>query len=114
MEVAAGHQGREPQNANPVTFGGTPRGPPHYRGPEARVRQAARLEHDIVAESVEAADEIGGRAPPGLLVEERLAEIAERSPAGQHVIGGDQDLMRDGDRGPKVTSPCLQPVVFVL
>ena len=41
MEVAAGHQGREPQNANPVTFGGTPRGPLHYRGPEARVRQAA-------------------------------------------------------------------------
>jgi hypothetical protein len=29
------------QNANPVTFGGTPRGPLHYRRPEARVRQAA-------------------------------------------------------------------------
>src|SRR3712207_4820989 len=31
-----------------------------------------------------------------------------------HVVGDDQDLVRDGDRGPQVASPCFQPVVLVL
>src|SRR3712207_7977002 len=31
-----------------------------------------------------------------------------------HVVGDDQDLVRNGDRGPQVASPCLQPVVLVL
>src|SRR3954463_4514297 len=40
--VTKGDQGRAPQDADPAAFGATPRRSLHCRGPETRVRRAAR------------------------------------------------------------------------
>jgi hypothetical protein len=42
MESAEGDQGSELKDADPLTFGATPRRSVHNRGPETPVRQAAR------------------------------------------------------------------------
>src|SRR5215210_598666 len=42
MEAAKGDQGREPRDADPVTFGAALYGAVHYRRPETRARRAAR------------------------------------------------------------------------
>src|SRR5918993_3955501 len=54
-------------------------------------------EHDVVAEGVEAADQALGGAVLVDAVEVVGAEVGEGDGAPQHVEGGDQDLVRDGD-----------------
>ncbi len=54
-------------------------------------------EHDDVAERVEAADQPLGGAVLVDTVEVIGTEVSEGDGALQHVEGGDQDLVRDGD-----------------
>jgi len=57
-------------------------------------------EHDRIAERVEAADQALGGAMLVDAVEVIGAEVGEGDGALQHVEGGDQDLVRDGDGRP--------------
>src|SRR6516165_3748438 len=69
---------------------------------------------DLVAEAIEAADQGAGRALAVRCVEMIGAEIFERGAGGEHVIGGDQDLVPDRDGGAQWASPGAQAKVFVL
>ena len=55
------------------------------------------FEGDAIAEAFEAAFEIGDGSSLADLVEVSFSEVAVRQPFGEHVIGGDEDFMGDGE-----------------
>src|SRR5919206_712709 len=78
--------------------------------PENQPLRARRLgclrpQQDVVAEMVEAAEELADSALARLLVQERLPELAERHPSRQHVVGRDQDLVGDRHGGAQPAAP---------
>src|SRR5918911_1323781 len=72
-----------------------PRNLPRKWALRAGLLDRPRLQQDVVAEVVEAAEEVTDVALPRLLVQDRLPELAERHAPRQHVVGRDQDLVGD-------------------
>src|SRR3569832_1958361 len=59
------------------------------------------FEGDLIAEAFEAALEIGNGAAFADLIEIGLAEIAIGHAPGEHVLGGHDNLVRNGQGGPQ-------------
>jgi hypothetical protein len=57
------------------------------------------FEGDAIAEAFEAAFEVGDGSGLADLVEIGFAEVAVGQVLGEHVIGGDEDLVSDGESG---------------
>src|SRR3954454_4502530 len=71
------------------------------------------FEGDVIAEAFEAALEIGNGAAFTDLVEIGLAEIAIGHAPGEHVIGGHDNLVSNGQGGPQRAAPGLEAVELV-
>ena len=56
------------------------------------------FECDAIAEALEAAFEVGDGSGLANLVEIGFAELAIEQFLGEHVIGGDEDFVSDGER----------------
>jgi hypothetical protein len=72
------------------------------------------FEGDAIAEAFEAAFEVGGGSGLADLVEIRFAELAIGQAFGEHVIGGDEDFVSDGERRAQGAAAGLEAVEFVL
>jgi len=70
-------------------------------------------EHDGIAERVKVADQAFGGVMPVDAVEVVGAEVGEGDGALQHVEGGDQDLVRNGDGRPLRAHARPQPMDLV-
>ena len=55
------------------------------------------FEGDVIAEALETSFEVGDGSGLADLVEIGFAEVAIRQVFGEHVIGGDKDLVGDGE-----------------
>ena len=71
------------------------------------------FEGDLIAEAFEAALEIGNGATFTDLVEIGVSEIAIGHALGEHVIGGHDDLVSNGQGGPQRAAPGLEAVELV-
>ena len=71
------------------------------------------FEGDVIAESFEAALEIGNSATLADLVEIGLTEIAIDHAPGEHVIGGHDNLVSNGQGGTQRATPGLEAVKLV-
>src|SRR5574337_730112 len=72
------------------------------------------FEGDVIAEAFEAPFEVGDGSGLADLVEVGLTEVAIRQVLGEHVIGGDEDFVSDGEGGAHGAAASLQAVVLVL
>ena len=72
------------------------------------------FEGDAIAEAFEAAFEIGDGSGLADLVEIRFAELAIGQAFGEHVIGGDEDFVSDGERRAQGAAAALEAVELVL
>ncbi len=72
------------------------------------------FEGDPIAEAFEAAFEVGDGSGLADLVEIRFAELAIGQAFGEHVIGGDEDFVRDGERRAQGAAAGLEAVELVL
>src|SRR4051794_5685052 len=71
------------------------------------------FEGDVIAEAFEAALEIGNGAAFTDLVEIGFSEIAIGHAPGEHVIGGHDNLVSNGQGGPQRAAPGLEAVELV-
>src|SRR3954453_15190307 len=71
------------------------------------------FEGDVIAEAFEAALEIGNSATLADLVEIGLSEIAIDHAPGDHVIGGHDNLVSNGQGGPQRAATGLEAVELV-
>src|SRR3954463_12742157 len=71
------------------------------------------FEGDLIAEAFEAALEIGNGATLADLVEIGVSEIAINHPAGEHVIGGYDNLVSNGQGGPQRAATGFEAVELV-
>src|SRR4051812_24106102 len=72
------------------------------------------FEGDVIAEAFEAALEIGNSAAPTDLVETGVSEIAIGAAPGEHVIGGHDNLVRNGQGGTQRAAPGHEAVKLSL
>ena len=72
------------------------------------------FEGDAIPEAFEAAFEVGDGSGLADLVEIGFAEIAVGQVLSEHVIGGDEDLVGDGERRAQGSAAGLEAVVLVL
>src|SRR4051812_46663819 len=72
------------------------------------------FEGDLIAEAFEAALEIGNSAAPTDLVETGVSEIAIGAAPGEHVIGGHDNLVRNGQGGTQRAAPGHEAVKLSL
>ena len=72
------------------------------------------FEGDAIAEAFEAAFEIGDGSSLADLVEVGFSEVAIRQPFGEHVIGGEEDFMGDGEGRAHGAAAGLETVELVL
>jgi len=72
------------------------------------------FEADLVTEAFYAALEGGNGAGLADLVEIGFSEVAVVDPRGQHVVGGDEDLVGNGESCAHGTPASLQAVILVL
>src|SRR6476661_2762196 len=73
----------------------------------------AGFEDDVIAEAFEAALEIGNSATLADLVEIGVSEIAIDHAPGEHVIGGHDNLVSNGQGGTQRAAPGFEAVEFV-
>src|SRR4051794_2680777 len=71
------------------------------------------FEGDVIAEAFEAALEIGNSATLADLVEVGVSEIAIDHAPGEHVIGGHDNLVSNGQGGTQRATPGLEAVKLV-
>src|SRR3954462_16000020 len=71
------------------------------------------FEDDVIAEAFEAAFEIGNGATLADLVEIDVSEIAIGHAPGEHVIGGHDNLVSNGQGGTQRATPGLEAVKLV-
>src|SRR3954449_10409199 len=71
------------------------------------------FEGDLIAEAFEAALEIGNGAALTDLVEVSFSEIVINRAPGEHVIGGHDNLMSNGQGGTQSAAPGLEAVELV-
>src|SRR5208283_5596114 len=72
------------------------------------------FEGDVIAEALETSFEVGDGSGLADLVEIGFAEVAIRQVFGEHVIGGDEDFVSDGERCAQGSAAGLEAVVLVL
>jgi transposase len=72
------------------------------------------FEDDFIAEPFEAAFEIGDGSGLADLIEVGFAEVAIGQVLGEHVIGGDEDFVGDGECGAQGAAAGLETVELVL
>jgi hypothetical protein len=72
------------------------------------------FECDAIAEAFEAAFEVGDGSGLADLVEIGFSEIAIGQVLSEHVIGGDEDFVSDGERGAQAAAAGLEAVELVL
>ena len=72
------------------------------------------FEGDAIPEAFEAAFEVGDGSGLADLVEIGFAELAVGQVLSEHVIGGDEDLVGDGEGGAEAAAAGLEAVVLVL
>jgi hypothetical protein len=73
-----------------------------------------RFEDDAIAETFEAAFEVGDGSGLADLVEIGFAELAVGQVLSEHVIGGDEDLVGDGEGGAESAAAGPEAVVLVV
>src|SRR5271157_2048465 len=71
------------------------------------------LEGDVVAEAFEAALEVGDDSGLADLVEIGFAEVAICQVLGEHMIGGDEDFVSDGERRAQGAAAGLEAMEFI-
>ncbi len=71
------------------------------------------LNRNVVAKTLEPADKVGADALFVDVVEIGGAEVAVVLARLEHVVGGDQDAVRDGHGGSLVAAPSLEPMELV-
>src|ERR1700691_4728674 len=72
------------------------------------------FQDDAIAEAFEAAFEVGDGSGLTDLVEIRFAELAIGQAFGEHVIGGDEDFVSDGERRAQGAAAGLEAMELVL
>src|SRR6476620_3838148 len=87
----------------------------HENGPRARrsCGFGPGFEGDLIAEAFEAALEIGNSATLADLVEIGVSEISIGLAPGEHVIGGHDNLVSNGQGGTQRAAPGFEAVEFV-
>ena len=68
----------------------------------------------MIAEAFEAAFEVSDGSGPSDLIEIGFAEVSIGQVLGEHVIGGDEDFVGDGERGAQCAATGLEAVELVL
>src|SRR5215217_4967908 len=70
-------------------------------------------EHDVIAEIAQALDQPGGGALARDLIKVALAEVMEGLAGGEHVEGGDEQLVSNGHESPHGPAAATQAVILV-
>src|SRR5829696_4165812 len=70
-------------------------------------------EHDVIAQVAQALDQPGGGALACDLIKVALAEVTEGLAGGEHVEGGDEQLVSNGHESPHRTAAATQAVILV-
>src|SRR3982751_2537074 len=70
-------------------------------------------EHDVIAQVAQALDQPGGGALARDLIKVALAEVTEGLAGGEHVEGGDEQLVSHGHESPHGPAAATQAVILV-
>src|SRR3982751_6990657 len=70
-------------------------------------------EHDVIAQVAQALDQPGGGALARDLIKVALSEVTEGLAGGEHVEGGDEQLVSHGHESPHGPAAATQSVILV-